>query len=119
MNELTNLKAIIDEELSNLVVTKKLEKRVFKGLSRKYEMMFYVKHNWMRLTTVFSLIVILFTLGINTMVYENNINEKQSIKQNEIVTLPENKLFMRQSYFERFTTIDDDIELEENQEVEE
>jgi hypothetical protein len=115
MDELNNLKAIIDKELSALSVTNKLQKKVMKSISTKnFDFLWYIKHNWMRMTTIFSLLVIMFMIGINSVNKENNITGDKAVLP------PQNKIFNDNSYLERFTVSDDLGEVEEeNPEVKE
>lgn len=108
MEELKNLKYIIDDELQKLTVTEKLEKKVFKRIEKSKRFNFGMKYNWLRLSTVFSLMVILFTFGINTIYNKNSINNiENGIVQYSNIDIPRsNKLLVSESYFQRFTIMD-------------
>lgn len=114
MDELSNLRAIITEELQNLYVTEKLEKKVFSSIKKSKRFNFNLKYNWFRLSTVFSLLVILFTLSFNIIKEDKSINhmENQIVEKNDIEIPPRKKLLVSETYFNRFTVMknfDEDI----------
>lgn len=114
MDELNSLKDIIDEELQNLSVTKKLEKKVFRNIKKSKRFSSNIKINWLRLTTVCTLLLMLFTLNFNTKEQERSIEhiDNHIIEKNDIEIPPRKKLFVTKTYYERFTVMknmDEDI----------
>ncbi len=72
MDDLGNLKYIINEQLNELKVTDELERKTLnKIFNRESNFWALLRKNWMQMTTVFSLFVIICTLGINTMLHKN------------------------------------------------
>ncbi len=72
MDEFKNLKSIIDEQLEDIKVTNKLKKNTMNHIFHKENsFLMYVKRNWMKMTTVFSMFVVIFALGIH-MFYQSD-----------------------------------------------
>ncbi|QVK18240.1 hypothetical protein KHQ81_00540 [Mycoplasmatota bacterium] len=79
MNELDELKQIIDENLEHIQVSNQLKKRTLKaiqksenGILNENNIFIFIKRNFMKTATVFSLLVIIFTISINSYLSQNN-----------------------------------------------
>lgn len=73
MDQLEGLKDIFNEELSDISVSKKLRTKTLKNIFKEERLVFtFLKHNWMKTTTIFSIFVIMLTLSINNYIFDNN-----------------------------------------------
>lgn len=77
MIDLTDLKSIIDEELADINVTPTLKFTTLEKIfTPNYNIWSNLKQHWMRLTTVFSILVLALTLGLNAL---NNSTEPEQV----------------------------------------
>ncbi|HEY8364268.1 MAG TPA: hypothetical protein VIK84_01740 [Haloplasmataceae bacterium] len=68
MDGLESLKDIINENLSHIVVTNDMKRELISNISpNNNNFWLFFKHNWMRLTTAFTMLLLICTLGINSL----------------------------------------------------
>lgn len=68
MIDLTELRSIIDDELADISVTKALKMATLDQIFKPRNSIWTIfKQNWMRFTTVFSVMVLVLTLGLNAL----------------------------------------------------
>ncbi|NLG81116.1 MAG: hypothetical protein GX490_01140 [Bacilli bacterium] len=68
MIDLTELRSIIDDELADISVTKALKMATLDQIFTPRNSIWTIfKQNWMRFTTVFSVMVLVLTLGLNAL----------------------------------------------------
>jgi len=75
MDNLDEVKKIIDDNLSQIYVTNRLKRQTMnKIFKEENHILSFLKRNWMKTTTVFSMFVIILTLSINAYLIDDTEN---------------------------------------------